>query len=79
MGTANAPIFPDWNLYAFQLGKILCFKSLVWEVEKTGKFMRTSNAEKERNKAKGEAQISRLASIVAGDVRALEEDDLVRV
>ena len=28
----------------FQLGKILCFKPRVWNVERAGKLMRLSNA-----------------------------------
>ena len=43
-GTHNAPIFPAITFVLLKLGKILCFKSRVWEAEKTGKFMRTSNA-----------------------------------
>ena len=35
--------------------------------------------EKERDKAKEEAQVARLATVVAGDVKAKTEDDLIRV
>ena len=37
------PISPAVTLVLFHLGKIPCFKSRVWEADKTGKLMRTSN------------------------------------
>ena len=43
LGTHNAPFFPGWNFVLLQLRKILCFKSRVWKVEKTGKLTHTSN------------------------------------
>ena len=40
---------------------------------------RTVGVEKERNEAKEEAQVARLAAVVAGDAKAKAEGDLARI
>ena len=50
-----------------------------WERKAKEGTVRTTSAEKERNEAKEEAQVARLAAVVAGDVKAKAEGDLARV
>ena len=50
-----------------------------WEREAKESFEKTTGAEKERDEAKKEAQVARLAIFTASDARAKLEGDLARV
>ena len=54
-------------------------KSKHWEREAKAGVEKIARADKERDKAKKEAQVARLATIAAGDTKARAEDDLARV
>ena len=50
-----------------------------WEWEAKASAEKITGVEKERDKAKEEAQVARLATIVAGDAKAKMEGDLAMV
>ena len=54
-------------------------KSRYWERKAKEDTERATRAEKERDKAKEEAQVARLAAVVAGDAKARVEGDLAKV
>ena len=54
-------------------------RSKHWEQKAKEGIERITDAEKERDEAKEEAQIARLAAITASDAKAWAEDELARV
>ena len=50
-----------------------------WEQEVKAGVEKIAGAEKERDEVKKEAQVARLATVVAGDAKAKANDDLVGV
>ena len=54
-------------------------KAKYWERKAKEGTERATRAEKERGEAKEEAQVARLATVAAGDVKARVEGDLAKV
>ena len=54
-------------------------RSKHWEREAKASAKKIAGAEKERDKAKNEAQVAPLAAVATGDAKARAEDDLARV
>ena len=54
-------------------------RSKHWEREVKAGAGKTASPERERDKAKEEAQLAQLDSVTVGDVKALVEDKLARV